>query len=47
MAFEQLDEFFNYKNQLMEDLLTDETIVKLINENISLYGYFHKRLQRR
>lgn len=35
MAFEQLDEFFNYKNQLMEDLLTDKTIVKLINENIS------------
>lgn len=29
-----LDEFFLYKNQLMEDMLTDEEIVKLINEDI-------------
>lgn len=29
-----LDEFFSYKNQLMEDLLTNETIVNLINPNI-------------
>lgn len=36
MAFsEQLDEFFDYKNQLMEDLLTSEPIVKLINEELS------------
>lgn len=28
-----LDEFFNYKNQLMQDLLTNETIVKLICDN--------------
>lgn len=31
-----LDEFFTYKNQLMEDLLTDKTIVKLINDKIDL-----------
>lgn len=31
-----LDEFFNYKNQLMEDLLTEPNIVKLINENVSM-----------
>lgn len=36
MTFEQLDEFFDYKNQLMEDLLTDESIVTLINEDVSL-----------
>lgn len=36
MMFEQLDEFFDYKNQLMEDLLTDESIVNLINEEVSL-----------
>lgn len=35
MQFEQLDEFFNYKNQLMEDLLTNKDIVTLINEDIS------------
>lgn len=29
-----LDEMFLYKNQLLEDLLTDEEIVHLINENI-------------
>lgn len=32
--FEQLDEFFDYKNQFMQDLLTNESIVKLINEDI-------------
>lgn len=32
----QLEEFFDYKNQLMEDLLTNETIVKLVNEQITL-----------
>ena len=31
-----LDEFFNYKNQLMEDLLTEPNIVKLINENVPI-----------
>ena len=31
-----LDEFFCYKNQLMEDLLTNERIVKLINEDVDL-----------
>ena len=31
-----LDEFPVYKNQVMEDLLTDERIVKLIDENVSL-----------
>lgn len=34
--FEQLDEFFDYKNQLMEDLLTREDIVALIDENTKL-----------
>lgn len=29
----QLEELFDYKNQLMEDLLTIDTIVKLINED--------------
>lgn len=32
----QLEEFFDYKNTCMEDLLTNETIVKLVNENVSL-----------
>lgn len=32
----QLEDFFDYKNQLMEDLLTSETIVKLINEDVDL-----------
>lgn len=30
----QLQEFFDYKNQLMKDLLTNEEIVKLIDDNI-------------
>lgn len=30
----QLDEFYNYKNKLMEDLLSNESIVKLINDNV-------------
>lgn len=36
MQFEQLDEFFDYKNQLMEDLLTNESIVELLSEGLSL-----------
>ena len=32
----QLQVFFDYKNQLMEDLLTNEAIVQLLNENISV-----------
>ena len=35
MITEQLDEFFDYKNKLMEDLLTNKDIVTLINEDIS------------
>ena len=31
----QLQEFFDYKNQLMEDLLTTKEIVRLINEDVS------------
>lgn len=34
MAYEQLDELFDYKNKLMEDLLTNQDIVSLINEDI-------------
>lgn len=29
----QLEEFFDYKNQLMQDLLTNQTIVRLINDD--------------
>lgn len=32
----QLDEFFYYKNQLMKDLLTNEKIVRLIDDDISM-----------
>ena len=32
----QLEEFFDYKNQLMEDLLTTESIVKLIDDSVDL-----------
>lgn len=32
----QLDEFYNYKNRLMEDLLTNKTIVSLIDEEATL-----------
>lgn len=31
-----LDEFFQYKNQLLDDLLTDEEIVHLIDEDVTL-----------
>ena len=31
----QLQELFDYKNKLMEDLLTNEKIVKLINDDIA------------
>lgn len=34
MSHEQLDELFDYKNQLMEDLLTHEDIIALINEDV-------------
>lgn len=29
----QLEDFYDYKNKLMEEILTNEEIVKLINEN--------------
>lgn len=32
----QLQEFFDYKNQLMEDLLTNEDIVRLIDDTVAL-----------
>ena len=32
----QLQEFFDYKNQLMEDLLTNEGIVKLLDERMEM-----------
>jgi hypothetical protein len=32
----QLQEFYDYKNQLMNDLLTNEAIVKLLNSNLSM-----------
>lgn len=32
----QLQEFFDYKNQLMEDLLTNEAIVRLLDDDISM-----------
>lgn len=32
----QLQEFFDYKNQLMEDLLTNESIVRLLDDEIDM-----------
>ena len=32
----QLEDFYDYKNQLMEDLLTTESIVKLIDDDIKM-----------
>ena len=32
----QLDEFFDYKNQLMEDILTDEQIVEMITDDAEM-----------
>lgn len=32
----QLEEFFDYKNQLMGDILTNETLVRLINEDVPI-----------
>lgn len=32
----QLQEFFDYKNQLMEDLLTNEAIVRLLDDEIPM-----------
>ena len=29
----QLDEFFDYKNQLMDDLLTSKQIVRLLSDD--------------
>lgn len=34
MPFKQLDELFDYKNQLMQDLLTNKDIVNLINDEL-------------
>lgn len=34
----QLQEFFDYKNQLMEDLLTNSEIVRLVNDTVTLEG---------
>lgn len=31
-----LSEYFDYKNKLMEDLLTNETIVHLVNEDVAM-----------
>lgn len=36
MVVMQLQEFFDYKNQLMEDLLTNEDIVRLIDNTVAL-----------
>jgi hypothetical protein len=36
MHIEQLDEFFDYKNKLMEDLLTNKSIIKLIDESVTI-----------
>ena len=36
MVVMQLQEFFDYKNQLMEDLLTNEDIVRLIDDTVAL-----------
>lgn len=32
----QLEDFFDYKNQLMEDLLTSESVVKLLDDQIDI-----------
>lgn len=32
----QLEEFFDYKNQLMEDLLTNKEIVRLLDDNFTV-----------
>lgn len=32
----QLEEFYQYKNQLMSDLLTDENIVRLIDDTVPI-----------
>jgi len=32
----QLQDFYDYKNRLMQDLLTNETIVNLINDTVSI-----------
>lgn len=36
MQYGQLDEFFDYKNQLMADLLTRQDIVTLVNMDVEL-----------
>ena len=37
----QLAEFFDYKNQLMEDLLTNEKIVKLLDDELPIEDAAH------
>lgn len=37
-----LDEFFDYKNQLMEDLLTNEKIIKLLDDDCNLTDHPEK-----
>ncbi len=32
----QLEEFFDYKNQLMEDLLTNKEIIRLLDDNFTV-----------
>ena len=32
----QLQDFFDYKNKLMEDILTNDKIVHLINDKVSM-----------
>ena len=34
-----LQEFFDYKNQLMGDLITTKEIVELMGDNVTLVGY--------
>lgn len=34
----QLSEFFDYKNKLMEDLLTNEEVVNLVDDTVGLDG---------
>ena len=38
----QLQDFFDYKNKLMEDILTNGEIVKLINDKVSLEDAYDK-----
>lgn len=40
----QLEEFFDYKNQLMEDLLTTKDIVTLLNDDTSVTNLSYKQV---